>query len=69
MDLFTAFGIVLIVYGVICLYVGFYKPTWLWEAGKIQSFIKLLGEKGTVILLGVVGGLSLVGGILLYFLL
>jgi len=65
MDLTTALGIVLIIYAVICFYIGFFKPAWLWDTGKITGFVKLLGQQGTVILLGVAGGLSLAGGILL----
>lgn len=65
MDILTIVGIILVLYGLACLYIALAKPQAIWKLGKIQGFIQLLGEKGTVILLVVLGVGTLIGGILL----
>lgn len=42
-------GIGLIVYAVLVIALTIFKPGPIWRMGKIQGFVKLLGEKGTVI--------------------
>jgi len=43
-------GLLLLLYGAFCIFVGVTKkPAGIWEMKKIQTFIKVLGEKGTVI--------------------
>lgn len=54
MDIITTLGFVLIAYGAVTLYVALLKPKWVWELGKIEGFVQLLGEKGTVVLFSVV---------------
>ncbi|PVV83719.1 hypothetical protein [Dehalogenimonas alkenigignens] len=49
MDASTWWGIGLIAYAVLVLAIAFFKPGPIWRMGKIQGFVKLLGEKGTVI--------------------
>lgn len=65
MDILTIVGIILVLYGLACFYIALAKPKAVWKLGKIQGFIELLGENGTVILLVVLGLGTLVGGILL----
>lgn len=42
-------GIGLIVYAVLVIALTVFKPGPIWRMGKIQAFVKLFGEKGTVI--------------------
>lgn len=56
-------GIALIVYGALTLYVALAKPEPVWRMGKIQGFVQLLSEKGTVILFVVVGLAALAAGL------
>ena len=68
MDILTIFAIFLILYGLACLYVGLARPKAIWSLGKLQGFVQLLGEKGTVIMLVVLGIATLAGGVVLLFL-
>jgi hypothetical protein len=65
MDTLTIVGYVLIVYGIAVLYVAYAKPKAIWNLGKIQGFVQLLSEKGTVIFFSIVGIATIVGGIYL----
>lgn len=56
-------GIALIVYGALTLYVALAKPEPVWRMRKIQGFVQLLSEKGTVILFVVVGVAALAAGL------
>jgi hypothetical protein len=49
MDTFTIIAYALILYGVFTLYIAFAKPKAIWNLGKIQGFVQLLSERGTVI--------------------
>ena len=60
-------GIALLVYSLICFYVAFAKPEWIWKTGKVRLFVKTLGDKGTVILIVVFGFIALVIGLLTLF--
>ncbi len=42
-------GLLAIAYGVFVGYIAIKKPPVIWNMKKIQTFIKVLGEKGTVI--------------------
>lgn len=42
-------GLLSLIYATFVFYVAFKKPTKIWNMGKIQAFVKVLGEKGTVI--------------------
>ncbi len=63
MDGLTLFAAFLILYGLACLYVGFARPQAIWKTGKLQGFVQLLGEKGTVIMLTILGVGTLAGGL------
>ncbi|MDJ0755017.1 MAG: hypothetical protein QNJ45_15955 [Ardenticatenaceae bacterium] len=61
----TILAIFLILWGLATFSVGVFKPGVLWNNAKIQGFVSVLSERGTVIFLGVIGALAVVGGILL----
>ena len=65
MDTLTIVGYILILYGVATLYIAYVKPKSIWNLGKIQGFVQLLTETGTVIFFSIVGIGTIVGGILL----
>ena len=55
-------AIVLFIYGALVLVITVLKPKPIWEMGKIQGFVKLLGEKGTVVFFVLWGLAAIVGG-------
>lgn len=65
MDTLTIIAWALILYGIFTLYVAYAKPRSIWNIGKIQGFVQLLTEKGTVIFFSIVGIATIVGGVLL----
>jgi hypothetical protein len=65
MDTLTIIAYALILYGVFTLYIAWVKPKAIWNLGKIQGFVQLLSEKGTVIFFSIVGVAVIVGGIYL----
>lgn len=62
MDTLTIVAYVLILYGIATLYVAYAKPKAIWNLGKIQGFVQLLSEKGTVIFFSIVGIATILGG-------
>lgn len=42
-------GLLAFVYAGLVGFIAFKKPSNIWEMKKIQTFVKVLGEKGTVI--------------------
>jgi len=56
-------AIVLIAYGAFCVAVGIFKIGVIWKMGKIQGFVKVLGEAGTRIFLAVWGLIALGFGV------
>lgn len=65
MDTLTIIAYALILYGVFTFYIAYIKPKAIWNIGKIQGFVQLLSEKGTVIFFSIVGIATIVGGIFL----
>ncbi len=65
MDTLTILAYALILYGVFTLYIAYVKPKAIWNIGKIQGFVQLLSEKGTVIFFSIVGIATIVGGVYL----
>lgn len=65
MDTLTIIAYLLILYGLLVLYVAFARPKAIWRLGKIQGFVQLLSEKGTVMFFSMVGMAAIIGGILL----
>ena len=65
MDTLAIIAYALILYGIFTLYIAFAKPKAIWNIGKIQGFVQLLSEKGTVIFFSIVGIAAIAGGIFL----
>ena len=65
MDTITIIAYALILYGIIAIALAYFKPRSIWKIGKIQGFVQLLGEKGTVIFFDLIGVLTIAGGIYL----
>ncbi len=55
--------VILIIYGILCLYVGLLKPPFIWRTKKFEVLTKALGQTGTVILCLVFGAAALSIGI------
>ncbi|HSL31593.1 MAG TPA: hypothetical protein VK900_20500 [Anaerolineales bacterium] len=62
MDTLTIIAMVLILYGLFTLFVAYAKPGPIWNMGKIQGFVQLLSERGTVIFFTIVGVATILGG-------
>ncbi len=62
MDALTLFGIALVIYGLLTLAIAVFKPRAIWQIGKIQGFVQLLSERGTVILFFIVAALTIGAG-------
>jgi hypothetical protein len=56
-------GIGLILYAILVFWVTLAKPEKIWNMGKIQAFVKILGEAGTKIFFIVIALASLGVGI------
>jgi len=53
-------GLLSAIYGAVCIYIGLKKPEKIWQMKKIQAFVKVLKEKGTVIFF-VIWGIAFLG--------
>lgn len=49
MNIFPLLGLLAFAYAIAVVVIAMKKPEKIWNMGKIQAFIKVLGEKGTVI--------------------
>jgi hypothetical protein len=56
-------GLFLILYSILVVFLAIKKPKSIWEMGKIKAFIKVLGEKGTVVFFFIFAAVSLGFGI------
>ena len=65
MDTLAIIAYALILYGILTLYIAFARPKAVWNIGKIQGFVQLLSEKGTVIFFSIVAVAAIAGGIFL----
>lgn len=59
-------GIILIIYGSICVLIGLLRPPFIMNMKKIQVFEKFLGKLGTILFIIGFGIASIVIGILIY---
>lgn len=59
-------GIACLVWSAATLFVAIAKPRSVWQLGKLQGFVKILGETGATLF---VGGAGLAAGVLGAFLL
>ncbi len=62
MDTLTIIAIALILYGVLTLFVAYVKPGAIWKLGKIQGFVQLLSERGTVVFFTIVALAAIASG-------
>ena len=60
-------GLLSLIYGAFCIYIGIKKPEKIWKMKKIQGFVKVLKEKGAVIFFIIWGAAFAVLGIWLFF--
>jgi hypothetical protein len=60
-------GIILVLYSIVVFWVALTKPQKIWNMGKIQAFITILGEFGTRLFFVVFGCAALVLGIWFMF--
>lgn len=58
-------GIVLILWGIATALVAIAKPKALWERGKLQGFVGLLGNTGTMIFLLIAAAVAIGMGVYL----
>lgn len=58
-------GIILIIYGILCMYIAFMKPPFIWNLGKLKVMRKMMGEKGLLIFLIVWGVAAIIIGSLI----
>lgn len=49
MNLWALLGLLLILYSCVIVLITVKKPETIWNMAKVKFFIKVLGEKGTVI--------------------
>ncbi len=49
MNIYPLLGLLALLYAAMVVWLAVKKPEKLWSLGKIQMFVKLMGEKGTVI--------------------
>ena len=67
MNWFPLLGLLALAYAGLVIYLGATKkPVALWEMAKIQAFVKVLGERGTVIFFYVWGAAFVALGIWLF---
>ncbi|GAB4279855.1 MAG: hypothetical protein Kow0056_13580 [Coriobacteriia bacterium] len=62
MDGLLILAIVLWVYAAFVIFIALVKPAPIWNMAKIQGFVRLLGEKGTVVFFIVWAIAAAVGG-------
>lgn len=65
MDLQLTLAIFLILWGLATTSLGLFRPPFLWNIGKVQGFVQVIGETGTRIFMALIGLAALIGGILL----
>ena len=58
-------GIVLIIYGILCMYIALVKPPFIWNLGKLKVMRKMMGDKGQLIFLLLWGVVAIVIGSLI----
>lgn len=68
MNIMALLGILCFLYAALVVFIAVKKPPALWKMAKIQMFIKLMGEQGTVIFFYVFAALAVCLGIWLLIL-
>ena len=58
-------GIALLLYAVAVFWITLAKPPAIWQIGKIQGFVRILGETGTRVFFAIWGVAAAVIGVIL----
>ena len=66
MDGYALLGILCFIYAIALFFMALKKPEKIWQMAKIRMFVKVMGEKGTVIFFYVFAGLMIALGIWLF---
>jgi hypothetical protein len=66
MNWYPLLGLLALAYAGLVIFITVKKPEKLWQIGKIQAFVKVLGERGTEIFFYVFAVIFLVLGIWLF---
>jgi len=59
-------GIILIIYGILCLFIGILKPPIIWNMAKFKVMEKMMGKNGLRIFVLVWGLAAFIVGYFLY---
>lgn len=59
------YALVLIIYGILCLFIGIMKPPVIWNMGKFKVMEKMMGKNGLRIFVLVWGAIALAIGLVL----
>lgn len=59
------YALALIIYGILCLFIGIMKPPVIWNMSKFKVMEKMMGKNGLRIFVLVWGAAALIAGILL----
>ncbi|AIO18441.1 hypothetical protein KQ51_00561 [Candidatus Izimaplasma bacterium HR1] len=59
------YAIALIIYGILCLFIGLLKPPMIWNMSKFKVMEKMFGKVGLRVFVLVWGAIALVAGLLL----
>ncbi len=59
-------GLLALIYALVVVFIAYKKPEAVWKMGKIQGFVKVLGDKGTVIFFYIWAALFVVLGLWLF---
>lgn len=59
------YALALIIYGILCLFIGLMKPPVIWNMGKFRAMEKMFGKTGLRVFVLVWGAAALIAGILL----
>lgn len=63
MNGYALLGILCMIYAIAVFFMALKKPEKIWQMAKIRMFVKILGEKGTVIFFYVFAALMIALGI------
>jgi hypothetical protein len=66
MNWYPLLGLLALAYAGLVIFITVKKPEKLWQIGKIQAFVKVLGERGTEIFFYVFAVIFLVLGVWLF---
>ena len=56
---------ILIIYGVLCIYIGLFKPPFIWNMKKFEVMAKMMGKNGLQIFVLIWGAAAIIVGVLI----